>query len=365
MLCCAYRLAHYLVVMTFRILSLSGGGYKGLYTAQFLAGLEAESGGVPLHRRFDLIAGTSIGGVLALAISSGKTTMQDVVEAMSTHGTDIFGTKEPPTSKLGVFFDLIAHRAKPRYSATPLRDLICKLVGNDTYIGDLKQKTIVPAVNVTKGSPQVFKTPHHESFQRDWKLPLVDVALATSAAPTFFPLHAVGNERFADGGVYANSPDELAVHEAQHFLGKNFGELEILSVGTTTAKFSFPAKLASNMGYKDWLTDQRLISVMIAAQQMNTDFMMRHRFGEKYFRVDSFPSSAQLPEMRLDNASANASSDLKGLAEASLRDHLPGLRAAGFFDYEAGEEDFLKKAELADFFRNLRGEHGYRGQAIL
>jgi len=287
--------------------------------------------------------------------------MQEVVDAMSSHGTDIFGTKEPPTSQLGVVFDLIAHRAMARYSAKPLRDLICKLVGNDIYIGDLKQKTIVPAVNVTKGSPQVFKTPHHESFQRDWKLPLVDVALATSAAPTFFPLHTIGNERFADGGVYSNSPDELAVHEAQHFLGQQFAELEILSVGTTTAKFSFPGKLASNMGLKDWLTDQRLISVMIAAQQMNTDFMMRHRFGERYVRVDSFPSAGQIPDMRLDNASASVSDDLKGLAEASLRDHLPGLKAAGFFDYEAGEEDFLKRAELAKFFSNLRGEHGDRG----
>src|SRR6056297_286305 len=114
--------------MTFRILSLSGGGYKGFYTAQFLAGLEAESGEVPLHRRFDLIAGTSIGGILAIALSSGKTTMQKVVEAMSAHGTDIFGTKKPPTSQIGVAWDLISHRDTARYSAEPLRKLICEIV---------------------------------------------------------------------------------------------------------------------------------------------------------------------------------------------------------------------------------------------
>lgn len=345
--------------MVFRILSLSGGGYKGLYTAQFLAGLEAESADVPLYRRFDLVAGTSIGGILALAVSSGKTTMRDVVEAMSSHGTNIFGTKAPPSSSLGMIWDLIAHLATARYSAKPLRKLICDVLGEDAFIGDLKQKTIVPAVNVTKGSPQVFKTPHHESFQRDWKVPLVDVALATSAAPTFFPLHTVGSERFVDGGVYTNSPDEVAVHEALHFLGQDVGDIEILSVGTTTAKFSFPGKLASNMGLKDWVTDQRLISVMMAAQQMNTDFMMRHRFGERYVRVDSSPSASQLPDMRLDNASQSVSDDLKGLADASLRQHLPGLKASGFFDYEAGEENFLKREEVARFFGEVRGGNGH------
>lgn len=347
--------------MVFRILSLSGGGYKGLYTAQFLAGLEAESGDVPLYRRFDLVAGTSIGGILALALSSGKATMRDIVEAMSSQGTDIFGTKEPPLSQFGIIWDLIAHRSTARYSAGPLRKLICEIVGEDTFIGDLKQKTIVPAVNVTKGSPQVFKTPHHASFQRDWKVPVVDVALATSAAPTFFPLHTIGSERFADGGIYTNSPDEVAVHEALHFLGQKVDDLEILSIGTTTAKFSFPGKLASNMGLKDWLTDQRLISVMIAAQQMNTDFTMRHRFGERYVRVDSSPSASQLPDMRLDNASKSVSDDLKGLADAALREHLPSLKASGFFDHDAGEEDFLQREEVARFFRELRGSNGHSG----
>lgn len=346
--------------MTFKILSLSGGGYKGLYTAQFLAGLEAESGDVPLHQRFDLIAGTSIGGILAIALSSGQTTMTQVVEAMSEHGTDIFGSKEPPKSHLGIGWDLFTHLNTARYSAEPLQELICEIVGNEAYMADLKQKTIVPVVNVTKGSPQVFKTPHHDDFQRDWKVPLVDVALATSAAPTFFPLHKIGNERFADGGVYANSPDEIAVHEAQHFLGRESADLEILSIGTTTAKFSFPGHLPSNMGLKEWLTDQRLISVMIAAQQMNTDFMMKHRFGERYVRIDSFPSASQLPEMRLDNGSKSVSEDLKGLADASLREHLPSIKAAGFFNYDAGNEDFLRKQEIADFFQELRGGNGRR-----
>lgn len=358
MLCCIARLPHYPVPMTFRILSLSGGGYKGLYTAQVLAGLEAESGDVPLHKRFDLIAGTSIGGILALSLASGKTTMQAVANLMAEQGVNIFGQKDPPKSQVGVALDLFNHRAKARYSAQPLRELIEKIVGADTCIGDLKQKTIVPTVNVTKGSPQVFKTPHHPTYERDWKVPLVDVALATAAAPTYFPLHKIGSERFVDGGVYANSPDELAVHEALHFLGIKPDEIEILSVGTTTARFSFSGNLVSDMGLKDWFTDQRLMSVMIGAQQMNTDFMMKHRFADRYVRVDAFPSASQIPDMRLDNAKPGATEDLKGLAEASLRDHLPKLKARAFFAHEVQEEDFMQREEIAKYFRKLRGTDG-------
>lgn len=144
---------HYLVFMVFRILTLSGGGYRGLYTAQVLAGLEEESGDVPLHRRFDLIAGTSIGGILALAIASAKTSMKEVVAVMECQGSAIFGEDNPPKGKMAQYLDYWKTKSAARYDPASLRNLIAELVGEDTYIGDLKQKVLVPAVNVTKGSP--------------------------------------------------------------------------------------------------------------------------------------------------------------------------------------------------------------------
>ena len=76
--------------MAFNILCLSGGGFLGLYTASVLAKIEEECG-EPLHRKFDLIAGTSIGGILALAIASGRHSMADVVKLMVESGPKIFG----------------------------------------------------------------------------------------------------------------------------------------------------------------------------------------------------------------------------------------------------------------------------------
>lgn len=343
---------------------MSGGGYKGLYTAEFLAGLEEQSGDVPLHRRFDLIAGTSIGGILALAVASGRTSMRTVSDAMRDRGAEIFGSKAKPSSRLGSLVDITRHLRKARYRTAPLRQLVDELVGEEVYVGDLRQRTIVPAVNLTKGSPQVFKTPHHDTFMRDWKLPVVDVALATSAAPTFFPLHTIGRERFADGGLYANSPDLLAVHEATHFLDKELAEIEVLSVGTTTSRFSFSGRLNSDMGIGDWMTDQRLFSAMIAAQQMDADFQMRHRLGNRYVRIDSFPSPSQLPDMQLDNASESAKEVLLGLAHASIQDYLPQLRSSGLFDHDAGEIDFFHRQEIADYFSRVRSDDGRSRQAI-
>src|SRR5277367_2880466 len=76
-----------------------------------------------------------------------------------------------------------------------------------TTIGDLKHPCIVPTVCLTKGGPQIFKTDHHADFSRDHRLKAVDVALATSAAPSYFPIAEIDDGLYADGGLYANSPD--------------------------------------------------------------------------------------------------------------------------------------------------------------
>lgn len=291
---------------------------------------------------------------MGLAVASGRTSMADAVDLMAERGTEIFGRGGPASGKFAKLRDLWSSRSTAKYDPTPLRELIEEFVGRDTYIADLKRKVIVPAVNVTKGSPQVFKTPHHASLMRDWKLPLVDVALATSAAPTYFPLHTIGSERFADGGMYANSPDDLALHEAQHFLGQALDDVHILSIGTTTAKFSFSSKLSGNLGWLGWLMDERLTSAMIGSQQLNTDYIMRHKLGPRYRRVDEEPSARQLPEMTLDNATASVGSDLMGLAEASVRQHLPSIMDDGYFNNEVPDDDFLGREEVKKFIEGIK-----------
>lgn len=201
--------------MPFQILCLSGGGYLGLYSAALVAALE-EHTGRPVAESFDLIAGTSIGGIIALGLAARRPAAE-IRDAFLEHGPKIFSAKRPPPSAVEVA-QLLARPTTPKFGQAELRGTIEEIVGADLTMGDLFHRVMVPAVNLTKGKPQVFKTAHHPTFVRDWRLKVVDVALATSAAPTYFPIHRIGGEMFADGGLYANSPDQLALHEAEHFL---------------------------------------------------------------------------------------------------------------------------------------------------
>ena len=311
-----------------KLLCLSGGGYLGLFTACFLNKVEEEYG-QPIGRYFDLIAGTSIGGILALAIAH-EVRMAVVVEAMLNQGPKLFGADRTKTGLAGLA-ELCKSIGKPKYSGNRLRDLITSIIPDNVLIGDLKHNVIIPSVNVTKGSPQVFKTGHHYSFIRDPKIPVVDAALATSAAPSFFPMHSIGNERFVDGGLYANSPDILALHEATHFLGAVESNVYLLSIGTTSSTFSMSSSSPSKLGWLGWMNEQRLISVMVSSQQMMTDYIMRHKLGDRYVRIDRSQSKEQERELSLDTASEIARKDLQGLAEAAFRDSISDPKFQRFF----------------------------------
>jgi uncharacterized protein len=256
--------------LAFHILCLSGGGFLGLYTASVLVALE-EQFGAPIAKKFDLLAGTSIGGIIALGLAAEKPAAE-IQKAFIEHGPKIFSPDPPPQWGVAKKYALTKNATGPKYGAAVLRSTIETIVGKGKKIGDLTHRVIIPTVNLTKGSPQVFKTDHHQTFVRDWKLAVVDVALATSAAPTFFPLHKIGSELFADGGLYANSPDQLALHEAEHFLQQDLTEIKLLSIGTTASKFSFSNAASTNLGWMGWMENQRLPRVMIAAQQLNADF---------------------------------------------------------------------------------------------
>jgi len=329
--------------MAFQILCLSGGGYMGLYTACVLAALEEEGDGSILDH-FDLVAGTSVGGIIALGLANG-TPAHDIRDSLLNHGSEIFTDRPPPQSSFSKRAALLKNAGKAKYSPAALRRTIVDLVGEDTLIGDLGHRVMIPAVNLTKGSPQVFKTPHHRTFKRDWRLKVVDVALATSAAPTFFPLHRIGGELFADGGLYANAPDHLALHEAEHFLEQACDEISVLSIGTTTSRFSFSNSTSANLGWMGWMDDQRLPNVMIAAQQENTGYMMRHRLGDRYLRIDQLQSKEQERSLALDVASSAAKHDLQALAEASVREHLGRTELPRLLQHRAATPRFHRAEE--------------------
>ena len=205
------------VEQPFQALALTGGGFRGLFAAQALQCME-EHIGHPIGRHFDLTCGTSIGGIVALAVAF-EVPMKKVVDVFADLGPTIFPPHTPPEGKWQIGCDLFKHRNKPRYLSASLREAIASLIPDDAILGDALHPVAIPAVNVTEGRPQVFKTRHKSEWHRDWKLKAIDVALATSAAPTFFELAEVSGSLYSDGGLFANAPDLIAFHEAEHYFG--------------------------------------------------------------------------------------------------------------------------------------------------
>lgn len=315
----------------FQALALTGGGYRGLFTARALQAME-EHIGEPIGRRFDLTYGTSIGGIIALAVAF-EIPMQKVVQTFEQAGEKIFPPRDKPTTKIGILWDIARYRKRPRYQSQRLREVITSLIPEDATLNDAKHAVGIPAVNVTRGRPQVFKTRHKEEWTRDWKYRVVDVALATSAAPTFFELAELDGQRYADGGLYANAPDLLALHEAEHFFQVPPEAVRILSVGTTTKSYSLSFASGRDFGIQDWMQDDRLFSVTISSQQQLVDQLMQHKLGENYFRLDEAPSYEQANDLGLDVATEVARETLLALAKKATSDVL-GTKLAPFLMHQ-------------------------------
>ncbi|CAH1073338.1 CBASS cGAMP-activated phospholipase [Candidatus Nitrotoga sp. 1052] len=318
------------VEQPFQALALTGGGFRGIFAAQALQCME-EHIGHPVGRHFDISCGTSIGGIVALAVAF-EVPMKKVVDVFTEHGEAIFPSHTPPEGKWQIGCDLFKHRNRPRYSSVSLRQAIASLIPEGAVLGDALHPVAIPAVNVTEGRPQVFKTRHKQEWHRDWKLKAIDVALATSAAPTFFGLAEVSGSLYSDGGLFANAPDLIAFHEAEYYFGVPVDAVRILSIGTTTKSYSISFNAGREFGVADWMQDARLFSVMISAQQQFVDQLMAHRLGDRYLRLDKEPSQEQASDLGLDIATPVAIRTLKALATKATTD-LIGNRLDGYLSH--------------------------------
>lgn len=308
----------------FHILALSGGGFRGLYTARILADLEQHVG-EPLARRFDLLAGTSIGGILALALAM-EIPVSKMVRLFETHGEEIF---RPRFALFGIL--------RAPYSQEKLRHL---LEADDLFgerrLEAAKHRVLVPAINYSSGRPVVFKTQHHTSFFHDKQHRLVDIALATSAAPGYFPRHVFNNNQYVDGGLFANAPGLLAVHEALCFLAKSQESIRMVAIGTMSSRFTVDPSGNRDGGTIDWggwnptVMPKRLFGLAISAQESLTHFQLQHRLiPDQYFHIDEELTDERARAVALDKADSAAREVLLGAAAESSKTWLgnPAFRA--------------------------------------
>lgn len=297
----------------FHILSLAGGGYLGLYTACVLADLE-EQVGEPLGRRFDLIAGTSVGGILAIALAY-EIPMDRIKRLFLENGTKIFSGRSLPTNAVSKLRDLTRSVLGPKYNGIALNKALVTHLGRKT-LGEALHPMVVPAVNITNCTTKIFKTPHTAGSRGDENIRAASVAMATSAAPTYFPSIKIGSELYADGGMFAVAPDLVAMHEAEHFMKIESSQIRMLSIGTATANYRPIAKLSEKDGAVEWLSDGRLILSLISVQQQHVQAMMEDQLRERYVHLDAeWPVEG---ELGIDIATPEAARILMEMADETV-----------------------------------------------
>lgn len=258
----------------FQILSLDGGGVKALFTANVLADLE-EDAGVSVRDCFDMIVGTSAGGIVALGLGA-RLRPAEIVE----HYRDLNAKVFPTRRRLNYARRIV----RATYSNAALRQALEGVLGQRT-LGDSDKRLVIPAYDVAHGAVHVFKTPHHPRLRRDWRVPMVDVALATSAAPTYFPAAAVDRLRLVDGGLWANNPSVVAIAEAVSMLNMPLNAIRVLNIGTTTPIDKHRTRLDAG-GWAQW--GKPAAETMLRAQSCGTAGAAEHLIGrERYVRFDA------------------------------------------------------------------------------
>ena len=314
---------------TFNILALSGGGFRGMYTATVLAALE-KAAGKPIAQCFDLICGTSIGGVIALALGLEKPA-EEIAATIEKRGPEIFPNSNKSWSRR---FSKARRYFIAEYSNAPLKRVADELYGDSTMHYS-RHRLIIPTVNYSTGKPQFFKTPHHDTFRADRKRKMSDVALATSAAPIFFPVYQSEETSscYVDGGLVGNAPGMFGVHEAMHFCGRNIADINLLSIGTMGGEFRMDSSKRLNKGILQWR--EKVFLLAVSSQEKVADFMLRHQLGERYSLIDELPTHEQAPNIGLDIADKAAIQTLKSMGEESAKAFIGKPEANAFLSHSA------------------------------
>jgi uncharacterized protein len=260
----------------FQILALDGGGAKALFTVHILARLEQDLG-VSVSDSFDLIAGTSAGGIVALALGAGLAPSEIVM-----HFKSLVDTVFPSARRR--WWRRPRQLTSPIYDADALRTALKGILGG-TKLGDSAKRLVIPAWDVQAGAVHIFKTPHHRRLTRDWRLQMVDVALATSAAPVYFPAARVDDHRLIDGGVWANNPSVVSIAEAVSMLGVPLRAIRVLNVGTIDRVTNHPKRLDRG-GLLNWA--KPIAPLILDAGSRGGQGIAEHLIGKgNYTRFDA------------------------------------------------------------------------------
>lgn len=305
--------------MSFRILSIDGGGIRGIIPGKVLIELENEiksqyGSDKNISDYFDLITGTSTGGILALGLcipgANGiqKYSAQDLLNIYVERGDEIFdiSTWKSITSVGGL--------TDEKYDATELEDAIQDYFGN-VMLNELIKDCLITTYDIKRRKTHFF-TKSDSINDKKKNFYVKDIARATSAAPTYFETAKIKSSAnitypLIDGGLFANNPAMCAYAEARKVHNvSDSSSMMILSLGTGKAKKSYPYSDAKDWGAASWI--KPVIDIMSSAVSETTDFQLEQIFSstncsDNYLRIQTdIPKwcSSDLDDASADNIQA-------------------------------------------------------------
>ncbi len=285
-----------------RILSIDGGGLRGVVPLTILKKIE-ELTGQPIWKSFDLIAGTSTGGLIASALTIPKTpgvkeskySIDDILKVYLERGKEIF---PPATTKMGELFVTVDETMRPKFGEKGIAKVFTDVCGK-AKINDSITNIMISTYDLTNNKPLFFKsrTPH-DVANKDFLV--YDACRATSAGPTYLPAYNLvypsgndnPNRQCIDGGVYVNNSSMAAVTEITKFHEEyginldgqevNMKNVFVLSLGT--GSYTGPFEDALNKGQIFWAT--RIADVMMRGVNRVTDYQMTELLDDgNYIRL--------------------------------------------------------------------------------
>ncbi|HZC46493.1 MAG TPA: patatin-like phospholipase family protein [Candidatus Acidoferrum sp.] len=310
----------------FRILSFDGGGIRGVLSAVLINRLVANHPSLLQDRpgTITMFAGTSTGAIIALGLATGLTPAQ-IRDLDVINGKLIFDSSwTRDVVELGGI-------SGSKYDNVNLKHVLQETFGAK-QLKDLKSRVLIASFKLDNQSPDPSSRTWNPKFfhnflgaDSDGESLVVDVAMSSSAAPTFFPSYGV----FIDGGVIANNPSMAAI--AQTLDGRNqpgelatLGEIKLLSIGTGVS-LQYIGGQDHDWGDAQWI--KPILNVMMDGSVGVADFECRQLLGNRYCRIDPiFPAGQSFP---LDDVSKIV--DLMEIARAyDLTSALQWLQTSGW-----------------------------------
>lgn len=296
-----------------RVLSIDGGGIRGIVPATVLAALERRAGR-PVCELFDLVAGTSTGGILALALTAPdpdapgrpRWSAQQIVELYRDQGPFIFSRSllRRVTSVEGLLDE--------KYPNEHLRDVLRRYLGEAT-VDQALTAALVTTYDLEARRPRFFK-----SWRDDAGVPMALAAEATSAAPTYFEPVLVAGAPLIDGGVFAGNPAMCAYAEARRL--RPSSSVRLLSLGTGSQTRPIPFSHARGWGALEWA--RPIIDVVFDGSNDAVDYQLDHILGPLYVRVQALLTDA---DDALDDASPANIAALERTAQRLVDEHAAEL----------------------------------------